>query len=72
MLAYLNLDSNNSNEIPDPTAVRAMEIPTYKAIAKVEVVLDDRIVPVTGFTKAMVKSMTESMVRLKNKPKKVR
>lgn len=67
MLAHLNLDSNDSNELPDPTTVRAMAIPTTKAHAKVEVVLDDRIVPVTGFTKAMVKSMTEAMVRFETK-----
>lgn len=63
MLAHLNTDSDSANELPDPTVVKAMEIPTTKAHAKVEVLLEDRIVPVTGFTKAMVKSMTEAMVR---------
>lgn len=68
MLAHLNIDSDNSNIVPDPGTVRAIEIPFQKAHAKVEVLLEDKIIPVTGFTKAMVKSMTEAMVRkLSNK-----
>ncbi|KOB73370.1 putative dihydrolipoamide branched chain transacylase E2, partial [Operophtera brumata] len=61
MLTHLNTDSDSSSAPPDPTVVKAIEIPTTKAHAKVEVLLEDRIVPVTGFTKAMVKSMTEAM-----------
>ncbi|CAH0627199.1 unnamed protein product [Chrysodeixis includens] len=61
MLAHLNIDSDASNIVPDPTSVKAVEIPVVKAQAKVEVLLEDRVVPVSGFTKAMVKSMTEAM-----------
>ncbi|XP_026729322.1 lipoamide acyltransferase component of branched-chain alpha-keto acid dehydrogenase complex, mitochondrial [Trichoplusia ni] len=61
MLAHLNIDSDASNIVPDATTVKAVEIPVTKAQAKVEVLLEDRVVPVSGFTKAMVKSMTEAM-----------
>lgn len=63
MLAHLNIDSDASNIVPDAITVKAVEIPVTKAQAKVEVLLEDRVVPVSGFTKAMVKSMTEAMVR---------
>ncbi|XP_049702895.2 lipoamide acyltransferase component of branched-chain alpha-keto acid dehydrogenase complex, mitochondrial isoform X2 [Helicoverpa armigera] len=61
MLAHLNIDSDGSNEVPAPSSVQAMSIPLTQAKAKVEVLLEDKVVPVTGFTKAMVKSMTEAM-----------
>ncbi|XP_047020090.1 lipoamide acyltransferase component of branched-chain alpha-keto acid dehydrogenase complex, mitochondrial isoform X2 [Helicoverpa zea] len=61
MLAHLNIDSDGSNEVPVPSSVQAMSIPLTQAKAKVEVLLEDKVVPVTGFTKAMVKSMTEAM-----------
>lgn len=63
MLAHLNIDANASNEVPDLSSVNAMSIPLVQAQAKMEVLLEDRVVPVSGFTKAMVKSMTEAMVR---------
>lgn len=74
ILSHLNIDSDGSNEVPvltsakevpDLTSVKAMAIPIARAQAKIEVLLEDRVVPVTGFTKAMVKSMTEAMVRNK-------
>nr|ARD71207.1 acetyltransferase [Spodoptera exigua] len=61
MLAHLNIDSDGSNKVSDPTSVDAVQIPMTSAQAKVEVLLEDRVVPVSGFTKAMVKSMTEAM-----------
>ncbi|KAG6448586.1 lipoamide acyltransferase component of branched-chain alpha-keto acid dehydrogenase complex, mitochondrial [Manduca sexta] len=61
MLAHLNISADKSNEIPDLTSIKAVEIPITKAQATVEVVLEDQIKPVTGFTRAMVKSMTEAM-----------
>ncbi|KAJ8732677.1 hypothetical protein PYW07_015276 [Mythimna separata] len=61
MLAHLNMDSNASNEVPDVLSVNAIPIPLVQAQAKMEVLLGDRVVPVSGFTKAMVKSMTEAM-----------
>lgn len=63
MLAHLNIDSDGSNRVsdPDPTSVAAVQIPMTPAQAKVEVLMEDRVVPVSGFTKAMVKSMTEAM-----------
>ncbi|KAJ8732103.1 hypothetical protein PYW08_014833 [Mythimna loreyi] len=61
MLAHLNIDSNASNEVPDASSVNAIPIPLVQAQAKMEVLLGDRVVPVSGFTKAMVKSMTEAM-----------
>ncbi|KAF9414962.1 hypothetical protein HW555_007229 [Spodoptera exigua] len=61
MLAHLNIDSDGSNKVSDPTSVDAVQIPMTPAQAKVEVLLEDRVVPVSGFTKAMVKSMTEAM-----------
>ncbi|XP_063839599.1 lipoamide acyltransferase component of branched-chain alpha-keto acid dehydrogenase complex, mitochondrial [Ostrinia nubilalis] len=61
VLAYLNMSSDESNEVPNLTAVQAVSIPVVQAHARTEMVLDDRTVPVSGFTKAMVKSMTEAM-----------
>ncbi|XP_075970513.1 dihydrolipoamide branched chain transacylase E2 [Anticarsia gemmatalis] len=61
MLSHLNINADESNKVPDATTVRAVEIPITQAQAKVEVLLEDRVVPVSGFTKAMVKSMTEAM-----------
>lgn len=52
-----------SNEIPDPTTVRAVPIPVAQAKVTTEVLQEDRVVPVTGFVKAMVKTMTESLVK---------
>ncbi|KAJ0179945.1 hypothetical protein K1T71_004536 [Dendrolimus kikuchii] len=61
MLAHLNINADTSNEIPGVSSVKAIEIPVQQAQAKVEVIFEDKIVPVTGFTKAMIKSMTEAM-----------
>nr|AIN34710.1 fatty alcohol acetyltransferase [Agrotis segetum] len=61
MLAHLNISSDKSNEIHEPSSISAMAIPLVPAQAKMEVMLEDRVVPVSGFTKAMVKSMTEAM-----------
>lgn len=63
MLEYLNISADRSNEIPDPTTVQAVSIPVTQAKVVTEVLLEDRVVPVTGFTKAMVKTMTEAMVK---------
>ncbi|KAJ2946937.1 hypothetical protein O0L34_g16281 [Tuta absoluta] len=61
VLGYLNISSDKSNEVSDPTVVQAQAIPLTAAQVRTEVLLEDRVVPVTGFTRAMVKSMTEAM-----------
>lgn len=61
MLSHLNINSDDSNEVVLPGSVRAVEIPVTKAQARVELALEDKVVPVTGFQRAMVKSMTEAM-----------
>ncbi|CAK1553650.1 unnamed protein product [Leptosia nina] len=58
LLSYLNISSDKSNEVPEFANIPA---PTAQVAPKPEVILEDKIVPVTGFTKAMVKSMTEAM-----------
>lgn len=63
MLGYLNITADMSNEVPDPTTVQAVSIPVGQAKVITEVLLEDRVVPVTGFVKAMVKTMTEAMVK---------
>lgn len=63
ILAHLNISSDKSNEISNTTSVEAMAIPLMQAQARTEVLLEDKTVPIGGFTKAMVKSMTEAMVR---------
>lgn len=62
VLDHLNMSSDQSNVVPDVTSVQAVAIPVMQAHARTEVVLDDKTVPVSGFTKAMVKTMTEAMV----------
>ncbi|XP_063621545.1 lipoamide acyltransferase component of branched-chain alpha-keto acid dehydrogenase complex, mitochondrial [Cydia splendana] len=52
VLAHLGISAEKSNEVPD--AVQTVQTP-----AKAEPA--DRTVPITGFMKAMVKSMSESM-----------
>ncbi|XP_041976451.1 lipoamide acyltransferase component of branched-chain alpha-keto acid dehydrogenase complex, mitochondrial [Aricia agestis] len=52
LLSHLNMSSDNSNIVPEPSQIKA---------ATVETVAEDKTVPITGFTKAMVKSMTEAM-----------
>ncbi|CAG5040000.1 unnamed protein product [Parnassius apollo] len=61
VLSHLNMTADKSNEIPDMTTIQAISMPVSMAQARIEVVMEDKIVPVTGFTKAMVKSMTEAM-----------
>lgn len=61
MLTHLNINAETSNKIPDISTVTAIEIPVHQAHAKVEMVLEDKVVPVSGFTKAMIKSMSEAM-----------
>ncbi|RVE42027.1 hypothetical protein evm_013331 [Chilo suppressalis] len=63
VLSHLNISADKSNEVPDVTSssVQAVTYPLTPAHVKTEMVLDDKTVPVTGFTKAMVKSMTEAM-----------
>lgn len=61
MLSHLNINAEESNELPGAISVGAVEIPITQAKAKLEVILEDKVVPVSGFTKAMVKSMTEAM-----------
>ncbi|CAF4778599.1 unnamed protein product [Pieris macdunnoughi] len=56
ILAYLNITSDKSNEVPD-----LPNEPVVEVKSKPEIILEDKVVPVTGFTKAMVKSMTEAM-----------
>ncbi|XP_034824224.1 lipoamide acyltransferase component of branched-chain alpha-keto acid dehydrogenase complex, mitochondrial [Maniola hyperantus] len=58
VLSHLNMTADKSNDVP--LAVEAIPYPMAAAVAR-EVILEDKIVPVTGFMKAMVKSMTESM-----------
>ncbi|KAL0892236.1 hypothetical protein ABMA27_015421 [Loxostege sticticalis] len=61
VLDHLNMSSDQSNVVPDVTSVQAVAIPVMQAHARTEIVLDDKTVPVSGFTKAMVKTMTEAM-----------
>ncbi|XP_049865929.1 lipoamide acyltransferase component of branched-chain alpha-keto acid dehydrogenase complex, mitochondrial [Pectinophora gossypiella] len=61
LLSHLNITSEKSNEIPDITTVQAVSIPVTQAQAKIEVLFEDKVVPISGFTRAMVKSMTEAM-----------
>ncbi|XP_039748694.1 lipoamide acyltransferase component of branched-chain alpha-keto acid dehydrogenase complex, mitochondrial isoform X2 [Pararge aegeria] len=61
VLSHLNITSDKSNDVLDKVlSVEAISIPTTTT-ATAEFVLEDKIVPVTGFMKAMVKSMTEAM-----------
>lgn len=67
MLSYLNISADKSNDIPPATSIQAKSIPVveaHKAQVKTEVLLEDKVVPVTGFIKAMMKSMTEAMVKI--------
>ncbi|XP_026328438.1 lipoamide acyltransferase component of branched-chain alpha-keto acid dehydrogenase complex, mitochondrial [Hyposmocoma kahamanoa] len=61
ILGYLNISADVSNEIPDPTTIQAVSIPVTQARVTTEILLEDRVVPITGFVKAMVKTMTEAM-----------
>lgn len=62
-MGYLNISADVSNEIPDPTTIQAVSIPVTQARVTTEVLLEDRVVPITGFVKAMLKTMTEAMVK---------
>lgn len=62
MLGYLNISADKSNEIPDSNTVQAISVPVTQAKVVTEVLLEDKVVPITGFTKAMVKTMTEALV----------
>lgn len=63
VLSHLNMTSDKSNDLPDKElSIEAISIPMTTATAKTEVALENKIVPITGFVKAMVKSMTEAMV----------
>lgn len=55
VLAHLGISAEKSNEVPD-ASVQAVQTQVAKAEPAV-----DRTVPITGFMKAMVKSMSESM-----------
>ncbi|XP_038210855.1 lipoamide acyltransferase component of branched-chain alpha-keto acid dehydrogenase complex, mitochondrial [Zerene cesonia] len=58
LLSYLNITSDKSNDIPETVkSDSSFSNETNKSME----VLEDKIVPVSGFTKAMVKSMTEAM-----------
>ncbi|OWR45408.1 dihydrolipoamide branched chain transacylase E2 [Danaus plexippus plexippus] len=62
VLSHLNMSSDKSNDIPqNDLSVEALSIPVTTGFAKMETIVEDKIVPITGFTKAMVKSMTEAM-----------
>ncbi|XP_013141449.1 PREDICTED: lipoamide acyltransferase component of branched-chain alpha-keto acid dehydrogenase complex, mitochondrial isoform X2 [Papilio polytes] len=61
VLAHLNISADKSNEIPSALSVEAKPMPISIGSVKIEEILEDKIVPITGFTKAMVKSMTEAM-----------
>lgn len=68
ILSHLNITSDKSNEVTeklDATTVKASRIAVTQAHAIAEVLLEDRTVPISGFTRAMVKTMTEAMVRYK-------
>lgn len=71
LLSYLNISADKSNDVPKSDfSVETISIPVTEASAKAEILLEDKKVPVTGFTKAMVKSMTEAMVYFKIKTAK--
>ncbi|XP_050342306.1 lipoamide acyltransferase component of branched-chain alpha-keto acid dehydrogenase complex, mitochondrial [Nymphalis io] len=62
LLSHLNISADKSNDIPkSESSEQATSIPAAGVKATAEIVLEDKIVPITGFTKAMVKSMTESL-----------
>ncbi|XP_014363397.2 lipoamide acyltransferase component of branched-chain alpha-keto acid dehydrogenase complex, mitochondrial [Papilio machaon] len=61
VLAHLNMSADKSNEIPSALSVEAKPMAMSIGSVKIEEILEDKIVPITGFTKAMVKSMTEAM-----------
>ncbi|XP_023948458.2 lipoamide acyltransferase component of branched-chain alpha-keto acid dehydrogenase complex, mitochondrial [Bicyclus anynana] len=62
VLSHLNITADKSNDVADKVlSVEAISAPMATATARTEVVLEDKVVPVTGFMKAMVKSMTEAM-----------
>lgn len=62
ILSHLNMSSDTSNVVPAASFVAAETIPVAVAKASAVLVREDRTVPISGFTKAMVKSMTEAMV----------
>ncbi|KPI97936.1 Lipoamide acyltransferase component of branched-chain alpha-keto acid dehydrogenase complex, mitochondrial, partial [Papilio xuthus] len=61
VLAHLNMSADKSNEIPSALSVEAKPMAMSFGSVKIEEILEDKTVPITGFTKAMVKSMTEAM-----------
>ncbi|XP_013189521.2 lipoamide acyltransferase component of branched-chain alpha-keto acid dehydrogenase complex, mitochondrial isoform X2 [Amyelois transitella] len=61
VLSHLNINAEKSNEVPDMSVVTAASIPMIPAYIETEIMLEDRTVPISGFTRAMVKSMTEAM-----------
>ncbi|CAG9127021.1 unnamed protein product [Plutella xylostella] len=61
ILSHLNMSSDTSNVVPAASFVAAETIPVAVAKASAVLVKEDRTVPISGFTKAMVKSMTEAM-----------
>ncbi|XP_026486103.2 lipoamide acyltransferase component of branched-chain alpha-keto acid dehydrogenase complex, mitochondrial [Vanessa tameamea] len=62
LLSHLNISADKSNDVPSSdSSEQAISIPVTGVKARTEIVVEDKIVPVTGFTKAMVKSMKESL-----------
>lgn len=64
VLSHLNISSDKSNDVQQDVSVGTVSKSIdASASMKAEIIAEDKIVPITGFTKAMVKSMTEAMVR---------
>ncbi|GBP44370.1 Lipoamide acyltransferase component of branched-chain alpha-keto acid dehydrogenase complex, mitochondrial [Eumeta japonica] len=61
VLSHLNITSDESNTVPAVSAVESEPVIVPSRISTIGTIAEDKIVPITGFTKAMVKSMTESM-----------
>ncbi|CAH0727764.1 unnamed protein product, partial [Brenthis ino] len=62
VLSHLNISSDKSNIVPDrELSAEVTSTPTTTPAARTEILLEDKVVRVSGFTKAMVKSMTEAM-----------
>ncbi|XP_045493614.1 lipoamide acyltransferase component of branched-chain alpha-keto acid dehydrogenase complex, mitochondrial [Colias croceus] len=58
LLSYLNISSDKSNDVPETfKSDSSFSTESNKSME----ILEDKVVPVSGFTKAMVKSMTEAM-----------
>ncbi|XP_068630453.1 lipoamide acyltransferase component of branched-chain alpha-keto acid dehydrogenase complex, mitochondrial [Battus philenor] len=61
VLSHLDITADKSNEIPAIPSINSIPIPVSTERVQIETILEDRVTPITGFTKAMVKSMTAAM-----------